>query len=119
MAIRKNLVYTSFHREANFYEVIYNGRVAAYEVTGKDLLYSGRVERSIFNKLLNEVKNKDGATYERGKKVNSEKKTNKKVESKIYGEELGSAVKKINQKVKKDVYRMSRSEWAWNYLPTV
>ena len=116
MAIRRNLVYTSFHREANFYEVIYNGRVAAFEVSGKDLLYSGRVERSVFNRLLKETKAKDGATYEKQEKIRIEKNFSKKVEPKTRGDGL-SAIIKI--KVDKKKYAMTQSEWAWNYLPTI
>lgn len=119
MAIRRNLVYTSFHREANFYEVIYNGRVAAFEVSGKDLRYSGRVERSIFNRLLTETKTKDGATYERKPKIEAEKiyQRNDKQERISRGD-----IYKVYQTVQKKTkgkYQMALSEYAWNYLPTI
>ena len=119
MALRRNLVYTSFHREANFYEVIYNGHVAAFEVSGKDLRYTGRVERSVFNRLLAETKAKDGATYERKPKIEMEKiyqrddRPERIARGDIY------KVCQTVQKKTKGKYQMTQSEYAWNYLPTV
>lgn len=119
MAIRRNLVYTSFHREANFYEVIYNGRVAAFEVTGKDLRYSGRVERSVFNRLLTETKKQDGATYERKPRIEMEKIYQRDDKPEIISRDGNYKVYQTIQKKTKGKYQMTRSEWAWNYLPTV
>ena len=99
MAIRRNLVYTSFHREANFYEVIYNGRIAAFEVSGKDLLYSGRVERSVFNRLLKETKAKDGATYERQEKIRTEKNFSK---NKREGKQMATFARLFHHKKEQD-----------------
>ena len=113
MAIYRTIKYASMHRDANFYAVVYNGRISAYEISGKDLRVKGfqRVSRDSFFKMMEAAKRQDGVT-----EIKVEVKQTKKTRQQS---NLAQAERKIKAYVKNGDYKMTHSEWAWNYLPTV
>ena len=115
MAIYRTIKYASMHREANFYAIVYNGRISAYEISGKDLGVSGfkRVTYAEFNRTMEEVKKQDNVVT-----IKIEEKERKKATKKAKTD-MARAQERINKQVTKNNYKMSQSEWAWSYLPTV
>lgn len=114
MAIYRTIKYASMHRDANFYAVVYNGRVSAYEISGKDLKVSGfqRVSYSTFIKMMEEAKKRDNVTPVKVKE------TAETPHKRPYTD-MAETQRKIKTHVKNGSYEMTRSEWQWNYLPTV
>jgi hypothetical protein len=100
-------------RDANFYAVVYNGRISAYEISGKDLRVKGfqRVSRDDFFKMMEAAKRQDGVTEV---KIEAKETQKKRQQS-----NLAQTERKIKEHVKAQGYKMTRSEWAWDYLPTV
>ena len=113
MAIYRTIKYASMHRDANFYAVVYNGRISAYEISGKDLRVKGfqRVSRDDFFKMMEMAKRQDGVTEA---KIEVKEAKQKKQHS-----DMARTERKIKEYVKAQDYKMTHSEWAWNYLPTV
>ena len=113
MAIYRTIKYASMQRDANFYAIVYNGRISAYEISGKDLHVKGfqRVSRDDFFKMMEAAKRQDGVT-----EVKIEVKQTKKTRQ---HSDLAQTERKIKDYVKAQGYKMTHSEWAWNYLPTV
>ena len=113
MAIYRTIKYASMRRDANFYAVVYNGRISAYEISGKDLHVKGfqRVSHDDFFKMMEAEKRRDG--------VIEVKIEVKKVQEKKPRGDMARIERKIKERVKAQDYKMTRSEWAWDYLPTV
>lgn len=115
----RTVKYASLNVDANFFAVIYNGREAAFEISGKDLgVKEGykRIAKAEFFRMMENLKAKENVDFTR-----TEKKLVKvadKKETSIYRTNLSGAIKEIARKVPKGSYKMTRSEYAWNYLPT-
>lgn len=115
----RTVKYASLNIDANFFAVIYKGREAAFEISGKDLgVKEGykRIAKAEFFRMMENLKAKENADFTR-----TEKKLVKvadKKETSIYRTNLSGAIKEIARKVPKGSYKMTRSEYAWSYLPT-
>ena len=115
----RTVKYASLNIDANFFAVIYKGREAAFEISGKDLgVKEGykRIAEAEFFRMMENLKAKENVDFTR-----TEKKLIKvadKKETSIYRSNLSGAIKEIARKVPKGSYKMTRSEYAWNYLPT-
>lgn len=115
----RTVKYASLKIDANFFAVVYNGREAAFEISGKDLgVKEGykRIAKAEFFRMMENLKAKENADFTRTEKK-LVKVANKK-ETSIYRTNLSGAIKEIARKVPKGSYKMARSEYAWNYLPT-
>lgn len=115
----RTVKYASLNIDANFFAVIYKGREAAFEISGKDLgVKEGykRIAKAEFFCMMENLKAKENVDFTRTEKK-LVKVANKK-ETSIYHTNLSGAIKEIARKVPKGSYKMTRSEYAWNYLPT-
>lgn len=115
----RTVKYASLNIDANFFAVIYNGRGAAFEISGKDLgVKEGykRIAKDAFFRMMENLKAKENADFARAEKKLV--KVADKKETSIYRTNLSEAIKEIARKVPKGSYKMARSEYAWSYLPT-
>ena len=115
----RTVKYASLNIDANFFALVYNGREAAFEISGKDLgVKEGykRITKAEFFRMMENLKAKENVDFTRTEKK-LVKVANKK-ETSIYRTNLSGAIKEIARKVPKGSYKMTRSEYAWDYLPT-
>ena len=118
MTIYRTIQYTSFNLDASFYAVVYNGRIAAYEIMGADLNVKGfqRVSYAEYIAIMEETKKRDGI----GQKKTTTEKKRKTVYHKTAEKTMIDDVMAINKIIKENTkgnYKMTASEYAWNYLP--
>jgi len=67
MTLYRTIQYTSFNIDASFYAIVYNGRIAAYEIAGADLKVKGfqRVSYAEYIAIMEETKKRDGIGQEK------------------------------------------------------
>lgn len=115
----RTIKYASMNLDANFYAVIHNGRVVAYEISGADLNIKGykRVAYSDFTALIEETKKREGVTYQVIEKViSTEYARSERVETAVRLDGMTEICKTIAKKSVNYSY-MTKTERQWNYLP--
>lgn len=117
---RRSIYYASFNRDANFYRYFNGEKVASCYVCGADVSINGVVSVDEFNKLLDEVLMKDNVKREvipcRENYFSGwgNMESNYLI-NKTSG--FSSIAKKVAEKVNKETYKMTRSEYGYNYFP--
>lgn len=115
----RTIKYASMNLDANFFAIINNGRVVAYEISGSDLNVKGykRVTHSDFIALIEETKKREGVTYQVIEKViPTEYVRSERVEIAVHLENMTEVCKTIAKKSVNYSY-MTKTERQWNYLP--
>ena len=111
--------YVSFNLDANFFYIYEDKKLVGAYVTGKSLPKNGEVTFEEFNELLEMIQRKEGINY----KVNASyicretcyiAESNRVEAKEING--LYKVCKTVNDKVRKGDYRMTRSEYSYNYF---
>ena len=111
--------YVSFNLDANFFYIYENKKLVGAYVSGKSLPKNGEVSFEEFNELLAMVQRKEGINY----KVNTSyichttcyiAESNSVEVKEVKG--LYKVCKTVNDKVRKGDYRMTRSEYSYNYF---
>lgn len=117
MTIYRTIQYTSFNLDASFYAVVYNGRIAAYEITGADLKVEGfqRVSYAEYIAIMEETKKREGIGQEKTTTEKHKATYHKPTEKTTLNDVI--AINKIVREKTKGKYKMTASEYAWNYLP--
>ena len=118
MTLYRTIQYTSFNIDASFYAIVYNGRIAAYEIAGADLNVKGfqRVNYAEYIAIMEEIKKRDGIGQEKPTTEKKRKTTYHKPAEKTVIDDVMTINKIIKEKTK-GKYKMTASEYAWNYLP--
>lgn len=118
--IRRSVKYVSFKHDANFFFHYEGRKIVAASVSGSDLPVNGFVSMEVFNTLLDKVQKRDGVTYQICKREHVHESEyinhNKKPEPKEVGG-LTEIQKAFAKKVNKTNYKMTVSEYHFNYLP--
>ena len=121
---RRSIYYASFNRDANFYRYLNGEKIVSYYVCGADVSINGAVSADEFNKLLDEVLTKDGVkrevipcreNYEVYYFSGWGNMENNYLINKTAG--FSSVAKRVAEKVNKETYKMTRSEYGYNYFP--
>ena len=118
MTLYRTIQYTSFNLDASFYAVMYNGRIAAYEITGADLNVKGfqRVSYAEYIAIMEETKKREGIGQEKTTTEKKRKTVYHKPAEKTMMDDV-TVINKIIKEKTKGKYKMTASEYAWNYLP--
>ena len=117
MTIYRTIQYTSFNIDASFYAIVYNGKIAAYEIAGADLNVNGfqRVNYADYIAIMEATKKRDGIRQEKPTTEKPKATQHKTAEKSVLTDVI--AINKIVKEKTKGKYKMSVSEYAWNYLP--
>lgn len=116
----RTIKYASMNLDANFYAIIHNGRVVAYEISGAALNVRGykRVTYTEFIALFEETKKREGTTYQIIEKTTvTENIKSRRVEMTARLDDIAETCRIIAKKGA-DYSYLTNTERQWNYLPT-
>ena len=121
----KKLVYYCVCKVVCFYEVKYSRKAVVYMIYNRKLNDGREIDKALFERMVNKAKEQDKKHYEKilkAKRKEIEKKKQERIkareEAKKLPKESCNVYKTISEKTR-GKYKMAKSEYAWDYLPTL